>query len=305
LKREAQDAGVTSAGEPDYRAANMVALLDKREVYDLIAGDLGQFFAAGDAVVPTWAASSGAKTAEAAKGADAKPADGAKPAEAPLTGPAFNLDKFNTEYLPPIAPSSDSLGSAPPRGGGMEGGDEPPKISAFPRIKCELVVTTSQPEPRRLVEKTISKWLEANKKRSGIPYVLAFNEPAFKVTEVGRDPNAPAQPVLGMGDAGGSAPGAGRGAAAGAPRSRVNPVMERPPAPEPTIRYFGGNVPPPSQQESVNQEASAALAKLDTMAPLIEPPEGRVPTTATVRVTWYVVFMPPEPAEGAPSGGNK
>ena len=34
-----------------------------------------------------------------------------------------------------------------------------------------------------------------------------------------------------------------------------------------------------------------------------EPADSRVPSSGTIRVTWYAVFMPEQPAP--PAGGNK
>jgi hypothetical protein len=277
LKDEANREGVTSAGDPDYRGANMVALLDKREVYDLIAGDLAQVFAAGDAEIPTWAASL------VPKGSEAPPV---------VPGPAFNLVKFNTEYAPPVA-ATDFNGA--PILSGTDRPDEPPKISGFPRIKCELEMTTGQPEPRRLLEKTVSKWLEANKKRPGVPYTLVFSDPSYRVTETGRE--ASLGPVAGAeGPPGGRAPGVPGGRTNRGLRPEVTPQPYEEPEFHGEMR--GGNVAPPSKETA---DASAAQAKLDTAAPLVEPADSRVPVTATIKVTWWVVFMPEQPAEG----GNK
>src|SRR5262249_20666763 len=119
LKKEAQREGVTTSSEPDYRAANMVALLDKRDVYDLIAGDLSQVFSAGDELAPKWATS--------------QPKVEGAPAPAPVPGPAFNLTKFSTDY----SPGNPDQGTDTSRAGGMEKAtDEPDKIGAYPRIKC-------------------------------------------------------------------------------------------------------------------------------------------------------------------------
>jgi type IV pilus assembly protein PilM len=287
LKREANTAGVTTAGDPDFRAANMVALLDKREVYEFIASDLGQMFAASDAAVPAWAASL------APKGAEAPPA---------VPGPAYNLVTFNTEYMPPTAAAGDSsAANIGTRAGAIgEQAAEPDKIAGFPRIRCELAVTTSQPEPRRLVEKTIAKWLDSNKKRAGVPYTLVFSDPAYRVTtEAGAEKsgeNATPPPP-----AGGGGPRSSGGPRRSSPRDVERaPGVEPPP---PVLHYgkvTGGGTPPGSEAGGQgNEEAAAAQGKLDAMAPLKQPADSIPPVTATVRVIWYAVFMPEQPAEGA------
>jgi type IV pilus assembly protein PilM len=292
LKKEATDAGVTSGGEPDLRAANLVALLDKREIYDMIAGDLGQVFAAGDAALPTWAASLAPK--------------GGGEAPAAVPGPAFSLDKFTTEYVPPRPESADpNMGGGRGGSGGDDRPDEPGKIATFPRIRCDLDMSTGQPEPRRLVEKTVGKWLEANKKRPNVPYTIVFREPAAVVTLATQEPGATR--TVGIGEVGNAPP---PGPAARGPGGRSvkgqRPEYERPPQgemPQPPRKIFGGG-PPPSNAERESQDALAAQGTLDKLAPL-DPVEGPAPKTATVHVTWYVVFMPEQPAEGGASGGNK
>jgi len=48
----------------------------------------------------------------------------------------------------------------------------------------------------------------------------------------------------------------------------------------------------------LSPEAQAAQSKLEAMSPIYEPPDSGPGVTATVHLTWYVVFMPEQPAEG-------
>ena len=98
-------------------------------------------------------------------------------------------------------------------------------------------MTTSQAEPRRLAEKTVTKWLEANAKRAGIPYTLVYVDPPFKVTEAGATATGDANPSAPLASnargPGGPASPRGRGA-----RPDYTPAAEQP---QPKIYYRGGN----------------------------------------------------------------
>jgi hypothetical protein len=90
----------------------------------------------------------------------------------------------------------------------------------------------------------------------------------------------------------------------GAPTGRgARPIfegggMQEEPAPAQFMK--GGNVEFGGAEQR-NQEALVAQGKLDAIAPLIKPADSDQPVSAKVRVTWYVVFKPEQPAEG----GNK
>ncbi|MBI1189258.1 MAG: type IV pilus assembly protein PilM [Tepidisphaera sp.] len=283
-KTAATAAGVTTAGEPDYRAANAAALKDKKGTYELISSDLYGMFADADKTAQSWAQT--LKMTESA----------------PL--PAFNLVKFETTYEGP--------GGAGGPGGFVDAsaGAEPAGISEHPRIMCRLVMTTDQPEPRRFVTETVQKWLESNAKRKDVPYTLKFLDPSFRIEasqDVASDASgAPAAPgdIFGGGEGGrdrgrafrrgGSGGGSNPGETILPDGGRIIPIV---PGGGPASGFGGpgaggGGQPSP--------DATAALTELNKMAQLNAPPQTRK-QTATVTVTWWAAFLPPEPppADGA------
>ncbi|MFA6045491.1 MAG: type IV pilus assembly protein PilM, partial [Phycisphaerales bacterium] len=181
LKAEATAAGVTNAGDPDYRAANAAALKDRKGTYELLSSDLYAIFADANREAQTWAKS-------------------LKMTETPPQ-PAYDLVRFDTTYEAPgvIAVAAGGFGDP-------STSNEPAGIAEHPRIMCTLVVTTNQPEPRRFATETVQKWLAANAKRANVPYTLKFFDPSFRVVEIAADSAVAAAPT---GDFSGGVPGEG------------------------------------------------------------------------------------------------
>lgn len=273
LKAEATAAGVTNAGDPDFRAANAAALKDHKGTFEMISADLYAIFADANQNAQTWAKS-------------------LKLAETP-TLPAFDLVKFDTTYEAPgvIAVAAGGFGDSSASG-------EPAGIADHPRIMCTLVVTTNQPEPRRFATETVQKWLVSNATRANVPYTLKFLEPSFRVVEHSPDSTvatAPGGELQGgfPGEGGGDVRGRGRpGQRGGGPggfggdsrTGRIIPIGGEPSA-------------------TVPVDAQAAMDQLNKVATLTPPGQARK-STATVTITWWAAFLPPEPppAAGAAKG---
>mgnify|MGYP005839765719 CR=1 FL=1 len=278
LKSQANEAGVTSAGEPDMRAANMVALLERRGIYGMIHADVAQMLENANTRAQTWAAS-------------LAPTGGGAAPKAP-SGPAYTVRRFETQYEPPRDESMDLL-----YGTGAPTGQDEMGLSKFPRIKCTLEMTTGQPEARRFVDETITRVLRSWGVRPGRPYQVRVGQFPATVNEArGPAPEAPGAPR-----AGGPPPGEmgrpGRGV------MPTNPLDDRE-AEEAARRFVPGkdfvlvgdtrsNV----QDQRAAQEAGAALESLNKSAP-IEAVVSQDPVTGTVTVTWWVVFVPAEDTAG-------
>ncbi len=131
LKNKAAAAGVLEAGAANMDAANMVALLERRGVYQQITADVASMIEAGNAKAPAWFKEYGAKDAP----------------EPPL--PALSLATLDTEYLSPQ--TEDPAAAAQ----GAVAAPDPLKIGAFPRIMCKLTLNAHQPEPRKFAQETI------------------------------------------------------------------------------------------------------------------------------------------------------
>ncbi|MDX2115446.1 MAG: type IV pilus assembly protein PilM [Planctomycetota bacterium] len=288
-KQAATEAGVTSAGEPDMRAANMIALLDNRGIYPLIHADLAEIVALGNDRAKSWAAS-------------LAPADGGA-APTPPPGPAYAVRRFETEYHPPEVENPDAFGGA---GAGIPSNDEL-GIAKFPRIKCTLQMSTNQPEARRFVDETIGRWLVSNAKRATRPYEIRVNAFPASVAEARATASAtaevaaPGTPGRGTQQTGAEYGRPGRGVMPGTEMDlrELDERQRRQISRRNTGPAVGeGPIAPADQQ--AGQNAAAALEELNTAAP-IEEVASTEPVTGTVNVTWWVVFVP---AEQAGEGGT-
>lgn len=262
-KSEAEAAGVLSSGEPDYRAANMVALLERKGVFRRIAQDVAEM------------------VGEAGRGLPAG-----------ATGPAYALKKFTTVYQPPFTDTLDtySLPSV---------AEDPLSLARIPRIKCVLEVSTSQKEARRFADATLVKWLGANATRADVPYTLKFVDTPAAVTEASRTADAsPGRQPAGGGETVTASPsGGGRGRGI----VTTQPVeTEPPPMNLDTRRYpvVGDTRVSATEQTQFATEATA-MDELNKAAPLTATAVVD-PVTGNVTITWWAVFMPATTEGGTP-----
>ncbi len=147
----ARDAGVVGSSQTDYSAANMVVLLEDREIYGQIVDDLGQMFVQADQLSQ-----------------DKKP--------------AFELVSFNTKYIGPDGDSAAAIESLLYGGrNGMAGEIPDDPFEGRRRIKIELVVKTTQPDPQQFLLSTMNQWLIENAQREGIPYEIFTDEQPWEM----------------------------------------------------------------------------------------------------------------------------
>lgn len=302
-KSRAEQAGVTSAGEPNLDASNMVSLLERRDVFLHVMNDVKTMLGSADRA---------AADRRLPEGVTVPP------------GPAFSLVRMETTYRPPAAPAAEDpfggqTGGASGRGeqvavlgaGGQREREqpEPEGIAEFPRFKVDLDLTTFQPETGRFVRDTLGKWLRDNLKvRDGVPYVIVVNEVPFSVSGASAAA-APATPSAGDARPGGRmASGSidlGGGMELTIQQQRELEEQERR-ARAALGRSTGGEGPSAGAGTGgANVKAQAAVA-LDALAPIGTPAEERdlQRLASTVRLTFYVVFKPPAPAEGAEGAGG-
>ncbi len=295
LKRQAEEAGVLQAGDTDMRGANVVALMENRQIFDFIASDLVQMLDSGNAKAATWASEIGA------------------PAPAPGTTPdplAFTMTRFDATYEPP-KPSAEADPFAP----ATSDTPDPLGIAAYPRLKLELQIDTRQPEANRFVRESLDRWIRANQKRDGVPYELRAESPSFTVVQprVAGVPEAGPGEVPTLGAVGGRNPVGGGRTTPGGRGTRddadTESIMREIGKQErdtsrmgAVVGGGGGGGDAAAQRE--NQRDAQAAADVDAIAPLI-PPANAKADPSKVTLVWYAVFVPPAPAEGAPEGGGK
>jgi hypothetical protein len=294
LKTEADEAGVLAAGEPDTKAANLVGMLDKRDIYQMISRDVQQMFAAANTRAAGWAKEQGAKESPA--------------------GPAFSLTALETDYL---APTAAAAADPSDPGAAAYAAPDPLKIAEFPRIECSLMMDTSQPEPRKFVQETIERWLKANGIRKDVPYEIVIPDRPFTVTEAGRSTSQPEMMAGGGRSGGAMAPGVERGAKriSGGRDGEIVVML-----PDGTIGQqvqkvrgaieVGGSGPvATSAEQDESRKRADAQTEIDKLADFASMgAAASKDSSGLVRVNWFVVFKPPAPPEGdaaAQNGGAK
>ena len=153
LKNEASSAGVTGAVATDAEAQQLLALPNGRELVAFVMQDLGQLMAWTNAQVPVWQSTHG-------------------------NGPeqAFKLISYTMQYSKAGAGGDDGGGGRSSRSARNADPIDVGPYSDKPKILVTLEIETYQPDPRPFLLNTILPWLEANKDRDGVPYVILDTE---------------------------------------------------------------------------------------------------------------------------------
>ncbi len=264
LKSAANEAGVTATSTPDYTAANMIALMESRGVYQHLVRDLGQMFASAQARAGNWAEQQGQ--------ADQADSQG------------FRLRAYATDYMPP--PSANTGRGGRSGRGGQDAGAS--AGTAQPRLQISLTATTNQPEPQKFMLETLDAWLRANRERPDVPYRIILGPG-------GVDWNINLTTI--QGDGREAAPGRvdpGRQIAIDPRRQEQNRgghgegghgivgEFERPSA------FVGAS------ESARLQRGQPGNSSLDQLAPLGPPPNAPEPGTqvATFTLNWIVELVP-------------
>lgn len=160
-KQNQEDAvakGLDKPATPDYRAANMLSLLESRQVYAYVIEDLGQMVKFANEKARTW------------KLEDGKPWPVADPKGATDTAAAgFIVRIFNTEYHGPSG-TADASGATPPATPDSSGAAPSAPIGT---IRISMAVETSRAsdaDASKFMIQTVDAWLAQNKERPGVPY---------------------------------------------------------------------------------------------------------------------------------------
>ncbi len=184
LTSEANDAGVTSPMDNNFAAANIIDLLDQREVFGWLASDASSMVSSG----------SGHKFELVSLASEYRYlADGE---QAPQS--AAPADPFGD--IEPVGRGGrgSGRGRAPDpverptrggRGGGDDGGDAKP---GEPRVVVEMVISSdvARADLDEVITASITKWIKANASRGDAPYTLRVDddEPAWTIVDSGDSP---------------------------------------------------------------------------------------------------------------------
>lgn len=266
-KTDASEKGVDKPANPDYRAANMLALLQHRDVYAQLSSDLGEIFKDAESKARNWKRSDGTTWPGPDK-------DG-KTEFDPRT--AFTLRVFDTQYtgagagaidpnnpMPAPAPADPAAGGATPTGS----------------ISIQMAVTTQRADgadAAAFMIKTVDEWLKKNAKRTGVPYVIrpargqnywnrmgegvASEEPAEGEAQPAETPRPSGDGGKGSGRGGSTRGGDGAG--------------------------DGGRGP--AQPENISGDQALGLAPISKLVPQTKAPGALF----TMVVTWTIDIMPP------------
>ncbi|MEY3230476.1 MAG: hypothetical protein RL689_565 [Planctomycetota bacterium] len=292
LKAEADAAGVLAAIEPDTKAAGLMAMLDRRHVFQQVTADVQSLLEAAEARRKGWATEQQVQE---------------------VAGPAFVVKSLATDYMPPVAPTEGDPA--------MQGGDvapDPLQIAAFPRIQCTLTLHTDQPEPTKFVREVAERWMRTLKARQGGTFEVVAAAGWVNVKDEKGDGDSPQASLPGGGDGGrGSfggavAPGGERGVrrisgtedgVVMLPDGTIGQMSRRIRG---AIIVGGADGPEVVGGAGGSKAESDAAADVDKLADFAaigatsEPPRH----AATVTGTWYIVFKPAATGE-AQDGGAK
>lgn len=292
LKSSASEAGVIGGASVDNRPVNMISLLDNKSIHAFLLDDLSLMIEDAQKKVP--AAPPPAAT-------DTDPAADQGPT------PAYIIKSFNTSYrLGEIDVESEFGGAnkssrASSRGGhGAPPPEEQAAAAADPAsakriVDCELVITTTQPEPQRFMLATIDRWLKNNKVRPNVPYTIVVDESPWSMREEASTASTPGSsrgnrsPERGPGGHGAGGHGGG-GDDAETPEQAIRRQRERL-ANDPTIRVYGG-----PDTSAGGGGPGGPLPSFNNLKPKDKPGATR----ATFTVHWHVeINEPPKPGEGS------
>lgn len=288
LKKRATDAGVVGASEQDNKAANMLALLERRDIYAHLVRDLSEMMKDADGKAGSWSG---------------RQRPGIDPPK-PLGAPGFEVDSFTTKYQPPGggggAGGGDRDRGGPPPDGGA-GGDR----GRQPRIAVTMRLSTHQPDPQEFILQTVRAWLTTNKERPDVPYRIEFREPLYTATigtaAAGQGEPEPDQSVAQGGEQGGASPTGGEDPRAAGERGGRGRMLQ-PEKSADDLRY---------EQElrlnsrTIGGPTASGGSDLGAMAPLSLLREGArefkgQPSIFTV--TYEVVILPPKSEEKKEGG---
>lgn len=284
---KANELGLSAASTPDFRAANMISLLDRRDVYAFVVDDVGKIIKAANDKAKTWTLENGSTwpAADATGQIDA--------AAAGLT-----LKALVTQYNGPMAADPNAPPPPPPATPPDPSAPPAPVVEPKGTITISMQVATSRPDAAdasRFMLNTVDAWLKANRERIGVPYrilppisstyvqrqtvvsndVVDPNKPLNPEGAAEPEPSTPSQPT--------SRPGRGGKGGAGSP-----------PGYEPERLTVGGG----NSSGGGSGAAGLSAAPLDKLVPVKKAPGS----TYIMRVDWTIELIDPQPEKKQESG---
>jgi type IV pilus assembly protein PilM len=285
-KARAQSAGVLSDSGLALNAEEMIDLIDTDQVYAHVVADMGQMFEKADEVGR--GTISGGEPAFTLLSVNTDYSEGEKE-EAAADDPnaRFNEPGGRNEF-DPGGPDSMIIAApvTPVRGGrnkpAARGGD-PEEVKAIRRIRVEMVVTTTHPEPQDFMDDSIQAWLQENAQRADVPYSIHYDVDLLVYEKLDEDGQSTAR-----------RPGAGfRSSPRGRPggSSGISTIINIDPGGRPV------GVNNPDERGGGGWQSGGRSARgggdLDQLAPIVPPEDRSAAPTGQFTVVWFVLLDPP------------
>lgn len=308
FSNEASQAGVTEPARGNFAAAQVIGVLQGREIFPYLAADVGELVATGGSG-PDRTFSLASMQSEYLFAKSATFAEPTMPSrrereeiEPEVTDEEMQGGRGAIRARPPADPRSRGgrdEGYAPPPGMGTGDGAPPPE--GEPRILVTLELETTAPRDQLLVQlpDTIGRWLRENADRPGAPYTVRPAQAGVDPWSIemvgGPQPGAapgrlPPREVAGSGRTGGRVAGGPRD-----PRGRegedrgfiTTEDLIRQGILDPG-NIVGGGGTAPAREEASRQHAAGL--SLDAIAPLAAPAEADPKPVTRVIVTFEAVL---------------
>lgn len=284
LKRDADNAKVTSGANDDLRASQIVSLLEDRQLYAQLMVDAGQALASAQTTAEqnvsldrekispvvfevafmdaTWQQTLDTSTDDLASDPGLSNSGGFSPTFNPQGGGPTGRGGFAPPAYQPPADDDSDADSGPDNG--LQG------LKDKPHVRVRMVLKTSLDERAAdlLVQDSIEAWLRANAKRTGVEYELVMASGAEKPYQLSA------------------------AADAGASFANIDPGFATDPIGRPSgfpvdPGRGGGRGFPGTNQPATQRTYSAS--DLEQLAPLPSPASDRPGTQTTVTLTFYAV----------------
>ncbi len=259
---EAKQAGAIGAEQPNLLAANIITLLDDRAVYAHLANDLSLIV----------------------RNADTKTAGPDRP--------ALRMISYKTNYLGVLAPRAPAgeedfddggrggRGGRQAIGGEAAGGASGDVPFAGPVVEVEIEFATPEKSLRQFYQGAIGDWLDSNKDRADVPYVIVPPE----ITRVVFTEAAAPAPASG-GELAVSPTGEDELGGSG----RRFASQPRPSGPRVTGQIVGEGPSLANEQETRDMASNQLIENLAPITP--DSPSG-YPSDGRIKVTYRVVVKP-------------